>query len=235
MRAINLIPTELRRTGSRGRAGLGVYVALGVLAVALVMVTAYTLTTRSLSGKRADVASLERQATDAETRAGNLKAYTEFTALREKRAETVRSLAASRFDWGHTLHDLARVLPANAWLSSVRATVTPTVAVEGATTDPLRNSIAAPAIELSGCTKSHDDVANVITNLRRMDGVQRVSLSSAAKSDNGSGQGPVSDSADASDCTRGNSHYPKFSLTVFLKAVSTPNTAGTTPSTGGTP
>jgi Tfp pilus assembly protein PilN len=234
MRAINLIPNELRSAGSRGRPSVGVYVALALLAVALIMVTAYTLTTRSLSSKRANVVSLERQATDAEARAGNLKAYTEFTALRQKRVETVQSLADSRFDWGHTLHDLARVLPASAWLSSIRATVTPSVAVEGATTDPLRNSISTPAIELSGCTKSHDDVAEVITDLRRMDGVQRVSLSSAAKNDSRAGQGAVSDAGDASDCSRGNSHYPKFSLTVFLKAPMTPSTAAT-PSAGGTP
>lgn len=234
MRAINLIPNELRGAGSRGRAGAGVYVALGVLAVAVLMVTVYTLTTRSLSDKRANVASLQRQASDAEARAGNLKSYTAFTALRQKRAETVRSIAASRFDWGHTLRELARVLPSDAWLSSVRATVTPTVAVEGATTDPLRNSISSPAIELLGCTKSHDDVARVISNLRRMDGVQRVSLSSAAKSDIQAGQGAVSDSGNAGDCTGGSSHYPKFSLTVFLAAPVTPTT-GATPSTGGTP
>jgi Tfp pilus assembly protein PilN len=232
MKAINLIPDELRGAGSRGRAGAGVYVALGLLAVALVMVTAYTLTTRSLSSKRANVASLERQASEAEARAGDLKGYTQFTALRQKRAETVRSLAASRFDWGRTLSDLARVLPADAWLSSVRATVTPTVSVDGATTDPLRNSISTPAIELSGCTKSHDDVAKVMTDLRRMNGVERVSLSSAAKNETQAAQGAVSDSGSAGDCTRGNSHYPKFSLTVFLQAPATPTTNGTT---GGTP
>jgi Tfp pilus assembly protein PilN len=235
MKAINLIPNELRGAGSRGAAGAGVYVALGVLAVALVMVTAYTLTTRSLSGKRANVVSLQRQADDAEARAGDLKAYTDFTTLRQKRAETVSSLAASRFDWGHTLRELSHALPANAWLSSVRASVTPTVSVEGATADPLRNSIATPALELLGCTKSHDDVAKVMTSLRRMDGVQRVSLSSAVKSDSASGKGAVSDSGNAGDCTRGNSHYPKFSLTVFLAAPATPATTGATPSTGGTP
>ncbi|MEN3284608.1 MAG: hypothetical protein V7607_5748 [Solirubrobacteraceae bacterium] len=227
MRAINLIPNELRGGGSRGSAGAAMYVAIGVLALALVMVTAYTLTTRSLPGKRASVASVQRQASDAEARAGDLKAYTDFTTLRQKRAETVSSLAASRFDWGHTLRELSHALPANAWLSSVRASVTPTVVVDGATADPLRNSISTPALELLGCTKSHDDVAKVITRLRRMDGVQRVSLSSAVKSDTQSGQGAVSDSGGAGDCTRGSSHYPKFSLSVFLAAPAVPATGGT--------
>jgi Tfp pilus assembly protein PilN len=235
MRAINLIPQELRGPGSRGRAGAGGYVVLGVLLAALVMVTAYTLTTRSLSSKRASVATLERQASEADARAASLKAYTDFTTLRQKRTETVRSLATSRFDWGHTLHDLSRVLPANAWLSSVRATVTPNVAVDGATTDPLRNSISAPAIELVGCTKSHDDVAEVMTNLRRMDGVQRVSLSSSTKTDTQGGQGAVSDGGDTGDCTGGNARYPKFSLTVFFDAPAAPAASTTTPSAGGTP
>ena len=234
MRAINLIPAEMGGSRGRGRTGPGAYVVLGMLAVALVMVTAYTLTARSLPAKRASVASLEQQAHDAEARTGNLKSYTEFNALRAKRSETVRSLAASRYDWGHTLHELGRVMPANAWLSSVRATVSPTVSVEGASTDPLRGSIATPAIELVGCTKSHDDVARVLTNLRRMDGVQRVSLSSSTKSETATGSGAASDGGDAGDCTRGNTHYPKFSLTVFLKAPATSSTPSVTPSTGGT-
>lgn len=234
MRAINLIPEEMRGGRGRGRTGPGAYVVLGMLAVALVMVTAYTLTSRSLPAKRASVASLEQQARDAEARTGNLKSYTEFNALRAKRSETVRSLAASRYDWGHTLHELGRVMPANAWLSSVRATVSPTVSVEGASTDPLRGSIATPAIELVGCTKSHDDVARVLTNLRRMDGVQRVSLSSSTKSETATSAGAASDGGDAGDCTRGNTRYPKFSLTVFLKAPATSSTPSATPSTGGT-
>jgi Tfp pilus assembly protein PilN len=235
MRAVNLIPEDLRGSGSGGRAGSGIYVLLGVLAVAVLMVTAYTLTTRSLPDKRASVASLEQQADDAAARAGNLASYTQFATLRQKREETVRDLAASRFDWAHTLHELARVMPASAWLSSVRASVSPTVAVQGGTTDPLRASIASPAIELSGCTKSHDDVARVISNLRRIDGVQRVSLSSAVKNDTSSNSGAVSDGGgDGGDCTRGNARYPKFSLTVFLAAPAGATTTAT-PSTGGTP
>ena len=46
MRAINLIPADMGGARGRGRTGPGAYVVLGTLAVALVMVTAYTLTSR---------------------------------------------------------------------------------------------------------------------------------------------------------------------------------------------
>ncbi|HEX7297689.1 MAG TPA: PilN domain-containing protein [Solirubrobacteraceae bacterium] len=212
---------------------------LGALAVALIMITSFMLTTRTLSDKRATAASLAQQASDAETRAGLLKSYTDFSALRQKRVETVRSLAGSRFNWAHTFHELARVLPTSAWLSTVRATTAANVQLDGGSTDPLRNSIASPALEIVGCTKSHDDVARVISDLRRMDGVQRVSLSSATKSDTTSDSGAVSDSGSTADCTRGNAHYPKFSLTVFLAGAQATSASGSesaaaTPSAGGT-
>jgi Tfp pilus assembly protein PilN len=240
MRAVNLIPEDHRRggPGAGSSGGIGGYVLIGVLALAVIMVSAYTLTTHSLSTKRDTVASLERQAQDTEARAGNLTAYSQFTALRQKRVDTIRSLATTRFDWAHSLHELARVLPGDAWLSSVRATVNPTVSVDGGTTDPLRSAINTPAIELIGCTKTHDDVARVIADLRRMDGVQRVSLSSSAKNDTATSSNAVSDSAGTAnlgDCTQGNAHYPKFSLTVFFAAPgAAPAATGATTSAGGT-
>jgi Tfp pilus assembly protein PilN len=239
MRAVNLIPSELRSGGRpAGRSGIGPYVVLGVLGLLLVMVTAYTLTTRSLDKKSAEVASVEQQAVAAESRTTNNKSYAEFSQLSTQRTETVKSLAASRFDWAHALAEVARVLPHDAWLSSIRATVTPGVSIDG-TPDPLRQALSVPAIELAGCTTSQANVASVVADLRRADGVKRVSLSSAKKSDATSGGTPEAASAGTSgDCTQGNSHRPKFSLTLFYDAPTVPATAaaatGTTPAATGT-
>jgi Tfp pilus assembly protein PilN len=240
MRAVNLIPADLRRAGSAGgRSGTGTFVVLGALALLVAMVTLLTLANRTVADKQARVTVVEQQAAAAESRTANLKAYTEFSALSKQRTETVKSLAASRFEWAHAMSDVARVLPSNAWLSSIRATVTPGASVDGAA-DPLRQALAVPAIELAGCTTSQANVARIVANLRAADGVKRVSLSSASKSEVATGSSnTTTDSGSAGtggDCTQGNAQRPKFSLTVFYDApatpaAATPTTTTTTPAT----
>ena len=244
MRAVNLIPAELRGGGrAPSRTGIAPYAVLGVLALLVVMASAYTVTTRSLGSKRTEVATLQQQAAAAEARSAINKSYTDFSQLATQRSQTVKSLAASRFDWAHAIADVARVLPHDAWLSSIRATVTPGVSVDGAS-DPLRQSLPVPAIELGGCTTSQANVARVVAGLRRADGVKRVSLSSAKKNAAATGKGSTGAQIEAAsagtsdDCTQGNATRPKFSLTLFYDAPATPAAAtasGTTAATGSTP
>ena len=90
----------------------------------------------------------------------------------------------------------------------------PGVTVEG-DSDPLRSALPVPAIELRGCTRTQSDVATMMASMRRIEGVQRVSLSSSEKSDSSS-----SDGACAAD-------RPAFSMTVFFNAVTAPAAPGT--------
>jgi Tfp pilus assembly protein PilN len=240
MRAVNLIPSDLRatRSGGASRSGNGAVIVLGVLALLVVMVSAYTLVGRAVSDKQARLTAVEQQAAAAEQRTANLKAYTEFSTLSKQRTETVKSLAASRFDWAHAMSDVARVLPSNAWLASMRATVAPGVSVDGAS-DPLRQALPVPAIELSGCTTSQANVARIVADLRAADGVRRVSLSSANKGEaSAASSSTTTEAASAGaggDCTQGNSHRPKFSMTLFYDApaaaAATGSAASTTTST----
>jgi len=188
---------------------------------------AYTLANRTISDRRHELADVQARAQAAAGETQALQAYTSFRALREKRSETVRSLATSRFDWSHALHEVARTVPSNAWLTAMRATVTPSTSVDGGVTDPLRSAVAAPAIEIVGCTTSQDKVANVISSLRRADGVQRVSLSSTEKLDaSGASSGST---GGGDDCRNGNTRFPKFSMTIFFNAPTPSAGQGKTP------
>ena len=229
MRAVNLIPAGERRGGSSA-SGLGSYVVLGVLALVVVVSAAYTLANRSVTERQAELTSVQAQVQAAEAQAGELQSYTTFSALRQKRTDTVRSLAASRFDWSQALHEVARTIPSNAWLTSLRGTIAPGVSVEGGSDDPLRNSITSPALELVGCTVSQANVAAVISSLRRIDGVQRVTLSSAEKLGD-TGAAGASGGNSSGDCRNGNAHYPQFSMTLFFDA---PAAAGTQSAAQGT-
>jgi Tfp pilus assembly protein PilN len=228
MKAVNLIPAE-----RRSQSGVGSYVVLGVLALVVAMGAAYTLVGKSVSDRRRDLSEIQARAQASHEQAESLKAYTSFTAVRQKRTETVRSLAASRFDWSHALHEVSRTIPSDAWLTGLRATVSPSATVDGGVTDPLRSASSAPAVEIVGCTTSQDKVAAVISSLRRIDGVQRVSLSSSERLEataEGNGTGD-SATASSSDCRNGNTRYPQFSMTLFFDAPPAAPTAakGTTP------
>jgi Tfp pilus assembly protein PilN len=221
MRAVNLIPAEERR-GMGGGSGIGSYVVLGILALVVIVSAAVTLTNRSIADRRHHLADVQARAQASSDEAAGLAGYTTFTGLRQKRSETVRSLATSRFDWSHALHEVARTIPSDTWLTSLRGTVSPTSNIDGGTSDPLRSALPSPALELVGCTTTQDNVAAVIASLRRVDGVQRVSLSSSAKNDGQGGAGAAAGAQNASDsdCRHGNSHYPQFSMTLFFKSPS---------------
>lgn len=230
MRAVNLIPADQRRGGASGGTGRAPYFVLGVLALVVALSAAYALANRSISDRRDELANLQAQTKVVANEAAALQAYSSFKALSDRRSETVHSLAASRFDWSHALHEVARTLPSSAWLTGIRATVAPTTKVDGGVTDPLRASLAVPAIELVGCTTSQKKVAGVISSLRRGDGVQRVSISSSEKLQatasapaNGAGATPTQAGG---DCRNGNRRFPKFSMTLFFAPVSGAATGG---------
>src|ERR687885_668544 len=101
MRAVNLLPTDLR-SGPKGPApavsagvedtgGIGAYIVLGVLAFAVAALAAY-----ELARANAESAAVTRQVTA-------LKPYADFENVANARVQTVRDLAHSRFDWEQAL------------------------------------------------------------------------------------------------------------------------------------
>jgi len=230
MRAVNLIPAESRGRSRGPSTGMQVpvYVLLGVLAAAVALVTVYVLTGNSISSRKATLASLQSQVTQEQAAAARLGEFTKFSQLAQTRIGTVQSIAAARFDWHNALSDLARVVPANTTLQSVVGTVVPGASAggSGAASGGLRGDITAPAFELSGCTANQDDVARLMSQLRLINGVTRVSFSSSQVSTtsaagSGSGQACASNAA-------------TFDLVVFFQPVANAGASGVTAVTGGT-
>ena len=223
MKAVNLIPAESATGG--GRSPVGAYALLGALALLVVISGMYALVGRSVQSKRGELATVTAQAQSTEGQAAQLKAYSDFSALRRSRVETVKQLADSRFDWATAMHEVARTVPDGSWITSLRATADPTAPVDG-TTDQLRSTIASPAIELTGCASSQKGVAGVVSALRGISGAQRVALSSSQKDTGDSaGSAAPSSAGAATGCGRA----PAFSLTVFFTAP-----AGSAAATGTT-
>lgn len=227
MKAVNLIPADA--PGGRtdgGRADGAVYLLLGVLAVLLVGVTAYVLAGNDVTKRRDELAALDAKATAVQEQAAQLRPYVEFATLARAREQTVRQLGATRFDWHRAFTDLSRVLPDNVWLTSMLGTVASGVSVGGGAgaSDGLRASLPNPAIELTGCTTSHEGVVRLVSRLRLLHGVERVSLADSVKADDASGGGSDAGGGGGGgddDCRHGHTSFPQFDLVLFFAPLPT--------------
>jgi len=238
MKAVNLIPLEERRGPSAGgRSGAGAYAVLGTLAVLVLMVAAWTLTGKTVTDRKAQLAGVEQQANSAEAQASQLAAYSTFSDLRKTRAETVASIAKSRFDWAHVMHEIARVIPPDTHLTSLAGTVSPSADAPsgGGEALALRGSNTGPAIDIVGCANGQANVSRMLSRLRLVDGVTHVTLAESSKSDQptSAASGPNSNS---DDC-RYNDAITRFDVLILFNAppaAAAPTTAAT-PTPGAAP
>lgn len=228
MRSVNLIPADARGRagGSRGPSTgmqVPVYVLLGFLAAAVALVTIYVLANNSITARKATLASLQAQVTQEQAAVTRLGEFTKFSQLAQTRISTVRAIAAARFDWHTALSDLSKVVPANTTLQSITGTVVPGAnAGSGAGAGSLRGAISAPAFELTGCTATQDDVARLMSQLRLINGVTRVSFSTSQVSSTGSSSGV---GGSGTGCAASSAN---FNIVVFFTAVPNAGPAGVT-------
>jgi Tfp pilus assembly protein PilN len=211
MKAVNLIPADAP-AGGRSSSGAGAYGLLAVLALLVALSAVYTLAGRTVAGKERELAAATAQATATEAQAASLKTYADFANMRKARVETVKNLVDSRFDWAPALREVARTLPRGTWVTSLAASTTP-AANPGGTVNPLRAALAVPAIDLAACAPDQAGVARAITSLRRITGVQRVSLSNSQKAQDSSGGGDS-----AGDSAGGCGSGRTFGVTIFFEA-----------------
>jgi hypothetical protein len=153
---------------------------------------------------------------------------------------TTQQLAGQRFDWAHTLREIARTMPANAQLTSLHGGAasgaqggTPAAAPAGSATA----AAPQPTVEVGGCAAGgQDGVARLMVEFRRIDGVERVQLKSSAKS---GAAGAAGDSRPSAGASAGSSaacgdDSAQFQMTLYLRAQGASAAPAAQPSTGGT-
>jgi Tfp pilus assembly protein PilN len=219
MRAVNLLPADLRGAAQKPASpardaepaqGIGAYVVLGVLALAVAAFAGYVLTNNTIKQRQADLEASQQRATAATAKAAALRPYADFESLANARVETVRGLAAARFDWERALQDLSLATPENVKLQALNGDMgLPGATVTGG--DPLRGSISAPAITMTGCAPTQTDVARMMARVRAVQGVTRVALSKSEKPT----ASAVTGGSTESPCGKGTP--PSFSMVVFFE------------------
>jgi Tfp pilus assembly protein PilN len=223
MRPVNLIPAEERRGQNAPlRSGPIAYIVLGALVALLAGVTLVVLTGNQIADREAELAQVEREDTAATAQAQRLSAYTQYQLLSEQRTTTVKSLADSRFDWERVMRELSLVLPSNVWLTSLTASASPSASTgggEGGDGD-LRQAVAGPALEMSGCSTGQDGVAGFVGALKDMDGVTRVGVESSALPAVGTAAG-TGEGGSSSNC-RTRDFIAEFKIVVAFDAAPVP-------------
>jgi Tfp pilus assembly protein PilN len=192
MRAVNLLPSDLRGAAPKvapsvrqeKAEGIGAFLVLGVLALCVAAFAGYVLTTNSIKQRETDLVAAKDRGAAATARAAALKPYADFEALASARVETVRGLAAARFDWERALRDISHAVPADVKLNGLNGDMG-LPGTTGSGGDPLRSAIAAPAITLTGCAPSQTGVARMMSRIKGVDGVTRVSLSKSDRTGGG--------------------------------------------------
>ncbi len=238
MRAVNLLPTDLRgaskATAERGAGpeatgGAGAFVVLGVLAAAVAGAAGFVLTDNTIKQRNADLTEISVQAKALENQAAQLKPYADYDMMAKARVQTVRDLAGSRFDWEQALRDLSRAVPADIALTSLAGDISTGAGGGGS---QLRGAISAPAITLTGCAPGQTQVARLMARLNNIDGVTRVSLSRSVAEEVTSATQASTEELDlrkAQPCGAGKP--PSFEVIVFFEkdaaAVSTTPTTAT--------
>lgn len=244
MRAVNLIPSD-SRTGSgpgAGRSGGGAYAVLAVLGGLAILALLYGTAHHQISSREAQAATLNARAQRAQAEAGQLAPYTSFVALREQRMQAVSDLVDARFDWAHAFHELGRVLPRDATITSLQGAVgatepgasapaataasaakpavSPAAGASGASASPTATSAtppgSVPTFTLAGCATSQQEVALTLTRLRLIDGVSEVTLQSSTKS---GASGAAAGSAGSSGGCEGS--QPAFTIVITFAALPT--------------
>jgi len=241
MKAVNLIPADAKR-GSRGPSaskGLPTYLFLGVLAVAVGLVTLYVLASNDISQRQAKVTTLQAQVAQVEAQSSSLSRYAQYSQMTQSRIASVRQLATGRFDWHSTLTQIAQVVPNNTSLATLTGTAASSDPTAAAAATPTSTSApTSTSIQLTGCTKNQPDVAKLMSRLRLIDGVSSVTLNSSTKQESGgSTPAPAVSSASASGGSGGGcgNGTPSFDLQIgFASAAATPAASASTSTTTST-
>jgi Tfp pilus assembly protein PilN len=220
MNAVNLIPGDSRSGGLSRSTSRQTLALLAGLAAVLIAALLYVSAAHSVTASKGELARATANAVSWRTVATELAPYVTASQQRTAQLAAVRQLAAGRFRWSHLLDQIAQLMPAAAALSSLQAS-TPAGSSATAT-----SASTQPAVQLSGCAASQSTVAQAMQQLRHVDGVSDVTLSSS--SDSGTGAAAAGSPSSATTTSGGGCTYPvQFQIPLTFAAASTGAAAAT--------
>lgn len=177
MRAVNLLPRDLQlERGDRGRAPLFV-AGGGLAAVTAACIVMFLGASGSVADQNAQLESVEAAIAKIPKKESAAVAPGVIAQERTERASALAAALATRVPVDRLLQELAYVLPEDAWLTALSATVPATgAAVPGTTTSSITQDVS-----IVGATYSHSSVARVLSRLAAVPTLDDVRLTGSAR------------------------------------------------------
>ncbi len=168
MRPVNLLPTRYQPRKAGSGDSKTSYIALGALALLVLAVFGYVITANKVSSSNSKIAETRQRITAAQTQAVTFQEFGDFAGIKEARLTAVKSLATARIDWERLFRELAHVLPESVWLTEFQS--------QSAEADG--GGELQPTLNLTGCAKDHEQVADAMVRLRELHVAEDVELTS---------------------------------------------------------
>jgi Tfp pilus assembly protein PilN len=172
---VNLLPPELRQQQQTRRATT---LALASGAVALLVVVLFSfMKSAELSRKEEQLAAQQAVNSRVQTQIAELQKFGSLQAELQSKQELITTVFANEVSWSGILLDVSRVIPADAYLTSLTGQVSP--ATTDATGTP---SGLVGSVTFSGSVKGADTLAAWLTRLEQVNGWVNAWANSASES-----------------------------------------------------
>jgi Tfp pilus assembly protein PilN len=180
MRAVNLLPLDVR-AGRRWPPAAAIAVAgAGVLATSL-LVVAFVSANGKVDERETELAGLEQELAVAQRAAQAKRAQPRLSTEHEQRLAAVNAVMGGQLAWDRVLREVSLVLPEDVWLSSLGA-----AGSSAAAGTP--EASAGQTVTLNGSTYSQESVARLLTRLALVPHFGNVKLQTSSVSTVGSQQ-----------------------------------------------
>lgn len=164
MSNVNLLPPDIRQRQQTRKVAF--LIAAGGVALLLVILFVYLLETRSLSGVNEDIEAQARRNADLQGQIAELQRFADLQNEAAEKQALLNSVFADELSFSGALLDVSRVIPSDAFLTSLTITVNPSsvTAPTGVSTGIIGT------ISFSGRGASPVSVATLLTRLENVKG-----------------------------------------------------------------
>ena len=197
MRAVNLLPSEPSRRRKKMPSGQVLLASTTPLVAGTLVYLAFSFEQAKVSTARADLGVAQTELAGLRPVAAAGAASTQLASEKTQRMLALQDALGHRVAWDGILDQIARVLPANIWLTQLNAlsptptTAAPPPAAPTTTTSSGSSSSssaaativpAAPSaiFTITGYAYSHDDVAHLLARLALVPSLANVTLGSTS-------------------------------------------------------
>lgn len=177
MRAVNLLPRDIQQAGSEGGRKPLLVLGGGIAAVTAASVVMFLSASGSVANQRAQLSSVEEAIARIPRSESPAVAPGVITQERTDRTAALSAALATRVPVDRLLRELAYVLPEDAWLTALSATVPAGTAAAPGTPLPT----TAQGVSIIGATYSNASVARVLSRLAAVPSLDAVRLTGSAR------------------------------------------------------